>query len=482
MRSLLVVVLTFCSLFVLSFAHAQKKKDRDAKPAVALENRLDLCQDGVDNDGDNHVDCDDQDCEVFVACLKQAEGGEETASAAADTGEEVAVDLDALEEEESPAAAGHDHGGSGHPGGDAHVGNSPKMPKLKLFFDLLIEYEWETSLFQFTRDHAHVMLELTATDWLTFRADIAFEPELFEGIFQLGKVGELRLGKILVPFGQNEFHHLIGGRVDQDALFLPTVWGEYGAAFRHFVYGGEVVDFNYALWVINGFQDIKDRDGNPILPASSDGSLRDNNQMKGVGLRPTLGIGRSVILGTSWYLDAWDPKNENWMLIYGVDVELGYNLIPVKVLRDFRLRAEFAWAEVKLPTGQNAYHGIFAGEGFGILPNYGIRRSGYNLELSYRPIKILTIRYREGWLNDDSRVVNQNDLLVHEPGVLVTLGPVQFSLVVQLLQRRYDNWQERLTESLETAGKSPAEIATILKNLEEDMEYSRILFRVLYRY
>ena len=413
------------------------------------------------------------------------QSSEISADAEAGTEEEVIVDLDSLEEEEAspPQTVDDPHAGHGHP---SHGATSTKLPKFKLFFDLLVEYEWETQLFQFTRDHAHVMLEAILTPWLSFRADIAFEPEFFEGIFQLGSVAEFRLGKVMVPFGQNEFHHLIGGRVDKEALFLPTVWGEYGAVFKHFVYDGDVVTFDYSLWVVNGFQDTTDSLGNPV-PTRQGGSLTDNNQMKGVGLRPTLGIGRSVVLGTSWYLDAWDPKNENWMLLYGIDLELGYGLIPVKVLEDIRIRAEAAWAEIRLPTGQNPYHGLWAGDSYGILPNYGIRRAGYNLELSYRPIKILTLRYREGWLNDDSRVVNENDIFVHEPGVIVNVGPVQFSLVAQIIQRRYSNWEEHVKKNIKLgypSGMSDDEKDSAAEEQfkKNTYEYSRLLLRVLYRY
>ena len=415
------------------------------------------------------------------------EGGGETGAAqetGASAGEEEVVDLDNLEDETPSQGSGDDHAGHDH-GGHGAAGLKP--PKFKLFFDLLVEYEWQTQLFQFTRDHAHVMMEVIATPWLSFRADIAFEPEFYEGVFQLGTAAELRIGKILVPFGQNEFHHLIGGRVDKDALFLPTVWGEYGAALKHFVYNGDVVTFDYNLWVVNGFQDATDSFGNAV-PTRKDGSLTDNNQMKGVGLRPVLGIGRSVTLGTSWYLDSWDPDNDNWMLIYGVDLELGYDLIPVKVLRDIRIRAEAAWAEIQLPEGQNAYHGIFASGGnYGVLANYGIRRSGYNLEISYRPIRILTFRFREGWLNDDNRFKNQNDILVHEPGIVINVGPVQFSLVAQIIQRRYDDWEERVKEIIKWG--LPESMSEEEKDAEADAqfksttyEYSRLLLRVLYRY
>ncbi|MCP4677152.1 MAG: hypothetical protein GY854_16885 [Deltaproteobacteria bacterium] len=44
------------------------------------ETTIDSCRDGQDNDGDHHVDCDDQDCHVFVICgptlLRQAVAAE----------------------------------------------------------------------------------------------------------------------------------------------------------------------------------------------------------------------------------------------------------------------------------------------------------------------------------------------------------------------------------------------------------------------
>ena len=181
--------LTTYTLLVASSATAQENAKETPPEEVVQENQLDLCQDGVDNDRDSHVDCADQDCQVFVLCAegKSADSPDATASE-----EEETIGLDSLEEEETSAGPpGHPHGGHGE---GAHMGGNPKMPKLKLFFDLLIEYEWETALFQFTRDHAHVMLELTATDWLSFRADIALEPEFFEGMFQLGKAAELIRG------------------------------------------------------------------------------------------------------------------------------------------------------------------------------------------------------------------------------------------------------------------------------------------------
>jgi hypothetical protein len=110
-----------------------------------------------------------------------------------------------------------------------------------------------------------------------------------------------------------------------------------------------------------------------------------------------------------------------------------------------------------LPDQEN-YHGIFGGEANGILKNFGLRRSGYNLELSYRILKWLFLRYREGYLNDDNRVTNAHDLLIHEPGIIAVFGPVQLSLMVQLHQFVADHPDPPPTE------------------------FSRLYFRLLFRY
>ena len=65
-------------------AAAQKKPARAAKPAPCVcpeeaepaaapirEGGLSECTDGVDNDGDGHIDCTDQDCEIYAVCVTQ---------------------------------------------------------------------------------------------------------------------------------------------------------------------------------------------------------------------------------------------------------------------------------------------------------------------------------------------------------------------------------------------------------------------------
>ena len=40
----------------------------ESSPRTQNETTLDACRDRQDNDGDGHVDCDDQDCEIFAIC------------------------------------------------------------------------------------------------------------------------------------------------------------------------------------------------------------------------------------------------------------------------------------------------------------------------------------------------------------------------------------------------------------------------------
>ena len=337
--------------------------------------------------------------------------------------EEEEIDLDELEEDDSdspepPCDGCNDHGGGQH-GGAA----SSKFPRFKLFFDFLVEYEFETDKFQFTSEHSYVMLDLNATPWLSFRTDLSINPEFFEIIFNLGPSFELSLGKVLVPFGQNEWHHLIGGRVDNHSLFLPTVWADYGIKMKHRLIDGEHASFSYSLYAVNGFQASLDSQNNPF-PSKNAGYLEDNNQMKGVGIRPTLYLDfLKMTIGSSWYFDAWDEENEGKMLFYGVDVDLGFGFIPVPVLKNLRLRAEAAWGEIELQNN-NAYSGIM---------EYGSRRAGYNLEVSYKIIPALTLRYREGYVNTDSRFRDWGDVRIHEPAIITRVGPVVFYVCAQFV-------------------------------------------------
>lgn len=61
---LILGIAAISSIFTLSSCG-----DDDLIPTTTLENTLALCQDGIDNDGDGVIDCDDGDCAAFTVCV-----------------------------------------------------------------------------------------------------------------------------------------------------------------------------------------------------------------------------------------------------------------------------------------------------------------------------------------------------------------------------------------------------------------------------
>ncbi len=52
---------------------AQQVEQAEAPMPKKSESTLEACRDGDDNDHDEHVDCDDQDCEIYAMCIKKSE-------------------------------------------------------------------------------------------------------------------------------------------------------------------------------------------------------------------------------------------------------------------------------------------------------------------------------------------------------------------------------------------------------------------------
>ena len=81
--SLVALTALLVTLFAFEVDANKKKKKKQAEPPpepaaeveqescpeVVQENTLAGCRDGMDNDADGHVDCDDQDCEIYAMCV-----------------------------------------------------------------------------------------------------------------------------------------------------------------------------------------------------------------------------------------------------------------------------------------------------------------------------------------------------------------------------------------------------------------------------
>jgi hypothetical protein len=83
MKKFMLITSCLMALMLLASPAAAKKKQAaepeepteevEAKcpePTLVQENTLVGCRDNKDNDGDGHVDCKDQDCEIYAMCLR----------------------------------------------------------------------------------------------------------------------------------------------------------------------------------------------------------------------------------------------------------------------------------------------------------------------------------------------------------------------------------------------------------------------------
>jgi len=298
-------------------------------------------------------------------------------------------------------------------GGDfGHVG-------LKLFADLLADYRVGQRKFVFRPNHNYILVQGSLKDDIAVMLHISDDPVLFELSWNVTPRFSLRAGKLLLPFGTNEFHHIIGGRVDEQSLFLPETWGDFGVGLSHLLYDGEILSLEYAAVAVNGFEGT-DR---PLLGA---GDAADNNLGKGLGLRLKAGLFGKLLVTASAYYDLWDAKDKYAVLFYSVGAELRPGLIDVPVLRRVRLRGEWARGEIQLPTA-NVQHGL--------LSRYAVGRGGYYAEALIPVSESVSFRARAGRVNPDNTVHDEGDLDVWEPAILIVSGKMTYTVAYQLVAR-----------------------------------------------
>lgn len=96
-----IAIAVFFMGFVLAPSAVRAQEDGDDE---ATENTSAACRDGSDNDGDAHIDCDDQDCWEFVFCESTASRmGDEAAETAGGSAEDDSDGGDAGESSDEAA-------------------------------------------------------------------------------------------------------------------------------------------------------------------------------------------------------------------------------------------------------------------------------------------------------------------------------------------------------------------------------------------
>jgi hypothetical protein len=305
--------------------------------------------------------------------------------------------------------------------GGAGDASNPTSTGFKLFVDLLAIGKLGQETFAVRPNHTYVFLMAQVSEQLQFILHISDNPIFFELQWDPLPGLSLKVGKLLVPFGTNQFHHLIGGRVDEQSLFLPETWGDFGVAVNHTPLDTEWFGFEYTLYALNGFQGTD-------VPNVAAGTGVDNNYFKALGARTQLTLFSDYILTGSAYFDIWDPDQKYKTLFYALGVEMRKGFIPVPILDRLRLRGEWGRGEIELPK-RNLQKGVIG--------DYATARTGLYGEATVLIWETLSGRVRTGRVNSDNTITTspEEDLWLVEPAIIWWLAhnKVQLTLAYQML-------------------------------------------------
>jgi hypothetical protein len=351
---------------------------------------------------------------VLVVSLPPRNGSAEPPAPATNdsTQEEEVVDF-AAEEAASDADSQARDGGGAHGG---HLGAAAGgLPGFKIILDLLLQYSMPLKRWDFLPHHTNVIIEVAPMPNLTVALDVSPLPLFYEVQWSPHPRLTLRGGKILIPFGSNAFHHLIGGRIDEHSEFLPQLWADYGLGLNHRLYDGERLYVEYDLYVVNGFSGVD-------VPDTTITSAPDTNAWKGAGGRVKASIfGHYDLIGSIYY-DRWDPKQHEGLLYYSAAAQLGEGFIPLPVLRRLRLRGEWARGEIQLEHA-NYQAGILW---------HAVGRAGFYAEAQLGILEDFAARLRVGQLNPDDTVSNTRDIFLVEPAVIIGSSRLSVALAYQM--------------------------------------------------
>lgn len=278
-------------------------------------------------------------------------------------------------------------------------------------FDLNLEYEnlagtdyGGAATGRFRNYHRFLFLNVTPTDKLTLDAEV-LDLSYYEIKYALGGNYALRFGKIWVPFGATPFHHYYGGLQGDpfQGLFLPNVWAEFGATIGGTVRNGERVRIETDAYVIRGFEGTL----GSVLALSAGGS----DDTFAVGGRTKVGLGSKIAAWGSAQFNRFGAGDAGRVLLWGGDVLFDFGLVNLPVLKNLRLRAAFARAEIRDETLVRPEDNT-AGWYY---------RYGDYAELTYRGFGVVMPRLRYGTVIDFDDQVTGNDSHSWEAAVLARL-------------------------------------------------------------
>ena len=271
---------------------------------------------------------------------------------------------------------------------------------------------------RFRNYHKFLFLKVTPSEQITLDAEV-LDLTYYEMAYQVTDSWKFRAGRIWVPFGSTPFHHYYGGRQGDpfDGLLLPNVWSEFGFAVEGDLLRKDWLSIDGDLYSIRGFEGQLGE----VVDLTNGGS----DDVFAFGGRTRVGIGSKITLWGSVLYNRFGDEDDGQLLLWGGDLLVDYGLVDVPVLRDLRLRAAFARADIQddvlVQETDNSDHWYF--------------RYGDYVELTYRGLGVVSPRVRYGTIIDfDDRVSNADShnweaaLLSRIQRNIMLLAQYQFNL------------------------------------------------------
>lgn len=165
----------------------------------------------------------------------------------------------------------------------------------------------------FAQNHREILIQSTPESPLILEGDLLAPGNFFDvgmplslpfpalGPTSRWGASVLRTGILLLPFGEFQFHHLYGGREDNEGRFLDRVWSDLGVQWTVAPWDGATVD----VYATNG---IRSSASGPSWGPQQAGS--DNNLQKALGLRWRQDFAPGWYLSLSGYRDPWGSDQE----------------------------------------------------------------------------------------------------------------------------------------------------------------------------
>lgn len=358
--------------------------------------------------------------------------------------EEEAVDLDTLPSETAKPVAE-----TGHPDLSTFDGL-----KIHLYIDFILEMRMDQiyrglsgstevisskNSLSFGQNHLGLIGMMEYKEMMKLSLDFALD--FYELQYNFSPYMNIRVGKIFIPFGQSDYHHIYGGLVDETASFLRKFWCDYGVAFHSKIISSLQGD----IFVGNGFPVY----GNTVF-FSQPPTPRDNNMMKSVALRLKWRPIQQVFLIANGYYDAYSDQNDlrDFIFMYGLDV--GFEA------RKFHLKTGAAVAEL-------FDHKTTPLDGF-LFASKWYRWAWYS-EARYNFTRMLSLQLRAGSMDTDNRTQSPTDQMNLNTTFFVRPGPFEISL--------------SYFYNIQTYGNTPTRSVNTVGSLKSD--YQWILLKVLLR-